>query len=67
MIAKKIITPPKKKVLPELAVLSLNKNKKDRPKNRFVKEIFIGEEAVQKFYDRYKHMDRYKEKEDFLN
>lgn len=32
-----------------------------------MKEIFVGEEAVQKFYDRYKHMDKYKDKEHLMN
>lgn len=59
LIARKIATPEKKST-PTLAVLSLNKNKKERISNKFLKEVLVGEEAVQKFYDRYKHIEKYK-------
>lgn len=65
---RNIITPENKKHAAnfEVAVLSLNKNPKERVKKRFVQETFVGEEAIQKYYEHYKHFDRYKLKEEFM-
>jgi hypothetical protein len=54
-------------VLPELVVLRANQDKKSYLKAPVVRESLVGEEAVQKFYQRYRQLDRRKEQEDFMN
>jgi len=48
-------------------VLKTNQDKKSYLRAPVVRESLVGEEAVQKFYQRYRQLDRRREQEDFLN
>jgi hypothetical protein len=54
-------------VLPELVVLRANQDKRSYLRAPLIRESLVGEEAVQKFYQRYRQLDRRREQEDFLN
>ena len=62
----RIGSPKKKDSFAEVVVLKRNQNKKGYLQNQFVKESFVGEEAVQKFYDRYRKVERAKDIEKFM-
>jgi hypothetical protein len=50
------------KLLPELIVLKKNTNIHSILKQPFVQESLVGEEAINKFYQRYKQLDKTKDK-----
>lgn len=49
-------------MLPELVVLKANQDKKSYLRAPVVRESLVGEEAVQKFYQRYRQLDRRRER-----
>ena len=48
-------------------VLKTNEDRSSYLKQPVVRESLVGEEAVLKFYQRYKELDRRKQQEDFFN
>lgn len=54
-------------VLPELVVLRANQDKRSYLRAPVVRESLVGEEAVHKFYQRYRELDKRRDHEDFLN
>ena len=57
-ILRRLDSGKESQILPELVVLRANQDKRSYLRAPVVRESLVGEEAVQKFYQRYRQLDK---------